>query len=310
MKKIELHLHLDGSLNINLVNNLLGKNVTNKLISSNDSSLKEYLEKFSMPIEILQSYENIRLFSYSLAKELVKEEVIYAEVRFCPLFHTKNTDVDNVIKAIVEGFSMVKGIKINLIFCMMRNFSFEDNLKIIELAKKYLANGVCGIDLAGDEASYKTSSFEKLFNIAQSYNIPYTVHAGEADSYESVDSAIKFGAKRIGHGINSINNINTIKKLIDNNVTLEICPKSNLDTHAVDCIENHPIKKLYDAGVKITINTDNRTVSNTSLEYEYQLLRDTFNFTDDDFLKFNLNAIDAAFIPEEEKNELRKQLIN
>ena len=310
MKKIELHLHLDGSLNINLVNNLLGKNVTNKLISSNDSSLKEYLEKFSMPIEILQSYENIRLFSYSLAKELVKEEVIYAEVRFCPLFHTKIINVDNVIKAIVEGFSMVKGIKINLIFCMMRNFSFEDNLKIIELAKKYLANGVCGIDLAGDEASYKTSSFEKLFNIAQSYNIPYTVHAGEADSYESVDSAIKFGAKRIGHGINSINNINTIKKLIDNNVTLEICPKSNLDTHAVDCIENHPIKKLYDAGVKITINTDNRTVSNTSLEYEYQLLRDTFNFTDDDFLKFNLNAIDAAFISDKEKNKLRKQLIN
>ena len=310
MKKIELHLHLDGSLDIELASEIVGRDIYNEMVSKNDGSLTDYLKKFYLPGKLLQDYDNIVEFCYRLAKKLVEEEVIYAEVRFCPFLHDKKISVDRVITAIREGFSKVEEIKINLIFCMMRNFSYEENLRIIRLTKKYLGNGVCAIDLAGDEINYKTSSFKKLFNIINEENIPFTIHAGEADGIESIKSAIDFGAKRIGHGIRSIDDENIIKELVDKNIYLEVCPDSNVDTKVVESIDKHPIKKIVDAGVLVTINTDNRTVSETSLENEYKLLSDNFNFNEEDFLKFNLNAINAAFISDEEKIELRNRLLS
>lgn len=310
MKKIELHLHLDGSCDIDYASQLLGKDVRDKLVVDNANSLSEYLEKFELPISLLQDLDNIENFSYLLAKALEKDEVIYAEVRFCPLFHTKKHTVDDVVDSIIKGFKRVPTVKINLIFCMMRHFSFDENMQIINLTKKFLGSGVVGIDLAGDEANYKTETFRNLFDVIRRENIPFTIHAGEADSYKSVLSAIEFGANRIGHGIRSIESYDVINKLISNNITLEVCPTSNIDTKAVNSIINHPIKALVDMGVLVTINTDNRTVSNTNLCKEYELLRENFGFTDEDFLKFNLNAIECAFISEEEKQELRNKLLS
>lgn len=310
MKKVELHLHLDGSINIPYAEKLVGRDIKKEVMGNGSKTLKEYLDKFSLPIQLLQDEENIEEFSYLLGKELEKDEVIYAEVRFCPLFHVEKIAVDKVITAIIRGFGRVSGVKVNLIFCMMRHFSFEDNLKIIELTRKYLGNGVCAIDLAGDEANYKTADFSSLFETVKEDKIPFTIHAGEADSYESVESAISFGTSRIGHGIRSIESRETINKLSDKEIVLEVCPTSNVDTGVIADIECHPIKRLVDEGVLVSINTDNRTVSNTSLEKEYQLLRDTFGFTDEDFVKFNLNAIRGAFISDVEKEELRKELLD
>lgn len=310
MKKVELHLHLDGSLDVNYANELAGHDVSNLLISKYDSDLAGYLRKFYFADELMSDYNSILEFSYRLAKQLENEEVIYAEIRFCPTSHNKNISVDRVITAIRVGLARVPSVKTNLIFCMRRNYTFEQNLEIIKLAKKYLGNGCCAIDLVGDEASYKTEDFRDLFNIIKKEGIPFTIHAGEAASFESVWAAIRFGAKRIGHGIRSIEDPYTVKALADNNIYLEICPKSNIDTKAVSSIEKHPIRELVDAGVLVTISTDNRTVSNTNLEYEYDLLRSNFNFTDEDILKFNLNAIDAAFIDEEEKEKLRNRLLD
>ena len=310
MKKIELHLHLVGSLDIDYAKELVGRNVYNEMVSSRDGSLAQYLEKFYLPDELMTDYNVIVEFSYRLAKQLEKEDVIYAEIRFCPTSHNKNISVDRVITGIREGLSRVPTVKTNLIFCMRRNYSFDENLEIIKLAKKYLGNGCCAIDLVGDEASYETKYFQELFEIARDWNIPFTIHAGEVGSYESVLEAIKFGAKRIGHGIRSIDDNDTIRALIDNNVYLEVCPDSNLDTKAVNSINEHPVKWLDAAGVLITINTDNRTVSDTSLEHEYSLLRNHLGFTDDDILRFNLNAINAAFISDAEKTELRNRLLD
>ena len=133
MKKIELHLHLDGSINIEYANKLIGADVKDKLIGTNSTSLKNYLEKFDLPGELLQSYDNIEEFSYLLGKDLEADDVIYAEVRFCPLFHIKEISVDRVILAILMGFKRVPNVKINLIFCMMRHFTYEENLEIIKL---------------------------------------------------------------------------------------------------------------------------------------------------------------------------------
>ena len=308
MKKIELHLHLDGSLNIDYASKLLGRDCKDELISTNSNNLAEYLKRFDLPGELLQDYDNIVEFCYLLGKELVEDGVIYAEVRFCPLFHTKLISVDSVITAIRVGFNRVENLKVNLIFCMMRHFPFEKNLEIIKLAKKYLGNGCCAIDLAGSEAQFKTSSFEELFKIAKNEGIPFTIHAGEADGVESLISAINFGTKRIGHGVRCIEDENVVNMILDKGIYLEVCPTSNIDTKTFNSMEEHSIKKLVDNNILVTISTDNRTVSNTNLNNEYKVLSDTFGFDNDDFMKFNLNAIDAAFISEEEKEDLRRRL--
>ena len=310
MKKIELHLHLDGSLNVEYASKLLGKDCKNEMIGSNSTSLADYLKRFDLPIDLLQDYDNIVEFCYLLGKDLVNDGVIYAEVRFCPLFHNKKISVDRVITAIRVGFSRVEELKINLIFCMMRHFSFDDNLKIINLAKKYLGNGCCAIDLAGSEAQFPTSDFEELFTIVKNENIPFTIHAGEADGPTSLMSAIKFGTKRIGHGVRCVEDDNVVKLIRDNNIYLEVCPTSNIDTKSFASINEHSIKRLVEEGLLVTISTDNRTVSNTTLTNEYKILRDAFNFTDEDFLKFNLNAIDASFLSDDEKEELRRRLVS
>ena len=310
MKKIELHLHFDGSINVEYTNKLLGYDATDELIDTTSRDLGEYLKKFELPIKLLQDLNNIEEYAYLLGKELERDEVIYAEVRFCPLFHVEKYSIDEVVEAIRRGFKRVSTVKVNLIFCMMRHFSVQDNYKIIMLTKRFLGNGVVGIDLAGDEAKYATEKFKELFDIIRKEGIPFTIHAGEARSYESVNNAIDFGAKRIGHGISSIQSQEVIDKLIRMGVTLEICPSSNIDTDVIKSIESHPIKQLVDNGVLVTINTDNRTVSNTNLNKEYELLRKTFGFSDEDFLKFNLNAINCAFIGEDEKRLLREEILS
>ena len=220
MKKVELHLHLDGSLDIEYARNLVGRDVYNEMVSSHDGNLAQYLEKFYLPDELMTDYDTIVEFTYRLAKQLEKEDVIYAEIRFCPTSHNKYISVDSVITAVRVGLAKVPSVKTNLIFCMRRNYSFEENLEIIKLTKKYLGNGCCAIDLVGDEASYKTENFKDLFDIINSENIPFTIHAGEASSSESVMAAIKFGAKRIGHGIRSIDDKKTVEELIKNNIYL------------------------------------------------------------------------------------------
>ena len=288
MKKIELHLHFDGSINVEYTNKLLGYDATDELIDTTSRDLGEYLKKFELPIKLLQDLNNIEEYAYLLGKELERDEVIYAEVRFCPLFHVEKYSIDEVVEAIRRGFKRVSTVKVNLIFCMMRHFSVQDNYKIIMLTKRFLGNGVVGIDLAGDEAKYATEKFKELFDIIRKEGTPFTIHAG----------------------ISSIQSDEVVNKLIRMGVTLEICPSSNIDTDVIKSIESHPIKQLVDNGVLVTINTDNRTVSNTNLNKEYELLRKTFGFSDEDFLKFNLNAINCAFIGEDEKRLLREEILS
>lgn len=311
--KVELHIHLDGSIRPSTAAYLLNKSiddVSNNMIASDKcEDLNEYLTKFDYPEKILQTKENLERVAYELALDLKKDNVIYAEIRFAPLKHIKEgLTLDSIVDSVLEGLSKVN-IKTNLILCMMRNDTYDDNLKVIELASKYLNRGVVGIDLAGAEALYKTSSFEKLFDIAKKYNIPFTIHSGEADGYDSILAAINFGTTRIGHGIKAIEYDDLINLIKDNNILLEVCPTSNVQTNAVDKYTDHPIKKLIDKGVNVSINTDNRTVSNISLNLEYKKLQESFGFTKELFIKTNLNAIEHAFVSLDEKAKLKKEYL-
>lgn len=308
MPKVELHLHLDGSLDISLAHSLSNINYdtlkNNMTVSNNCNSLKEYLNCFKLPLELMQTKSSLQLSLKELANTLHNENVIYAEVRFAPLLHIKDgLNIEEVVLSLTSILDKLP-VKINLILCCMRSASLELNMKTIDIAYKYLNNGVCAIDLAGDEANYNTIKYKELFDYASKLHIPFTIHAGEASDYKSIDSAISFGARRIGHGINAIKNQNTINSLVANTICLEVCIKSNLDTKAVDNIKNHPIKKLMDTGIKVTLNTDNRTVSNTSLYNEYKLFNDNFDNSIDTLIEINRNAINYAFISDEEKRQL------
>ena len=314
MKKIELHVHLDGSVRPKTVSELLNydiKDVKNKMMVTSDTKdLTEYLTKFDLPIKAMQTKDNLKRIARELALDLKDDDVIYAEVRFAPILHTKEgLSLDEVISSVLEGIKSVNEIKINLILCMMRGFSNEDNLKTIMVTKKFLNKGVVGLDLAGDEKKYQTINYKDLFMIAKDNNIPFTIHAGEADTSKSVLDAINFGAKRIGHGIAIVNDEKILNLVKEKNVFLEVCPTSNVDTKAVLSYEKHPIKDLFLKGVKVTVNTDDRTVSNITLSKEYEKLKEYFNFSDEEFLQMNLNAISSSFMNEDEKTRYTKMIM-
>lgn len=190
----------------------------------------------------------------------------------------------------------------------MRNHDYETNLNVINLAEKYLNKGVCAIDLAGDEIKYDINNFQKLFKTAKEKHIPFTIHAGETSSSTAVITAINYGAKRIGHGIKVVNDKQAKELIRQKDILLEVCPTSNVQTNVIDTYSHHPILNFYKKNIPVSINTDNRTVSNITLTEEYIKLYKNFNFTLNDFKQMNIMAINHAFITKEEKEDLLKKI--
>ena len=309
--KIELHVHLDGSLNIDKISEITkeDKKVLEEKMTAGEklSSLKDYLDKFDYAVSLLQIPDLIRKLASSLREDLIKDNVIYAEVRYAPLKHISYISMDEFIDIVYEELNKDKKLKVKLRLCMMRNDSKLNNMKVINLAKKHLKKEVVGIDLAGDEDSYPTKDFKDLFDYANELKIPITIHSGESTNYKEVEAALNMHAKRIGHGIRSIDNFDLINKLKDNNILLELCPTSNVQTNSVDIYKNHPIKLFSLLGVTYSINTDNRLVSEIDLSREYKKLIDNRLVTIEGIIKSNLNAIKYSFLTEEEKVTLFKK---
>lgn len=308
MPKIELHVHLDGSVRIETVSELTGRSINElryeMIAKEKCDDLNDYLTKFKAPVEVMQSKNNLSRIAYELAVDLKNDGVIYAEIRFAPNKHLiENLSPNDVIDSVLAGLSRVD-LKTNLILCMMREDSTIENMRIIDLARLYLNKGVCAIDLAGAESIYETDTFKELFEYAKEKQIPFTIHAGEAAGKESIKAAVEFGALRLGHGVRITEDEELINEVINKEILLEICPTSNIQTRVIDDYKNHPIKKLLDLGVQISINTDNRTVSRTSLTKEYIHLIKNLDFTDEDIIKTNKMAISHAFISDIEKKDL------
>ena len=303
MPKIELHVHLDGSVRPETIMELL-PNTKEEDIKGASENLKDYLKKFDIPLKIMQTKENLERIAKELAKDLKKDNVIYAEIRFAPMKHLEEGLTPNeVVDSVLNGLKKVD-IKTNLILCLMRGADFSSNLEVVNLALKYLDNGVCGLDLAGDESTYKTSDYKEFFEIAKDNDIPFTIHAGEAAGVESINEAIDMGAKRIGHGISCLEDKDTLKRIIDEKIVLEVCPTSNTHTGAVLKYQKHPIYNLYKKGVLVTVNTDNRTVSDITLTKEYSKLIENFGILKEDFINMNKTAIKNSFLKQMEKADL------
>ena len=199
------------------------------------------------------------------------------------------------------------GIDGNLILCCMRgDNNKEENLETVKIAKEYLGKGVCALDLAGAEALFKTENFEDIFKIAKENNIPFTIHAGEADGPESIKKALEFGAKRIGHGVRCIEDKQLMGMLAQEGIALEVCPISNLQTQAIE--GNHPIEELYRKGLSVTVSTDNNTVSNTDIVSEYGWVLRNTTLTVNDLINMNLNAARNIFASPEKRIELIQKI--
>ncbi len=311
---IELHLHLDGSLRPKTVWELgkqqgidLGAKDIEELkfmmeVPDDCKTLHECLERFDLPLKVLQTADAIERVSYEIVEDLSKLGIDYAEVRFAPQLSTnkgltQSEVVEAAINGVKRGMKDFPSVKCGLILCCMRGENIQDkNIETIEVAKKYLGDVVCAVDLAGAESLYPTEIFEPVFKKANEYNLPRTIHAGEAAGPDSIRKALSYGTKRLGHGVNAIYDKELMKELIDNEVTLEVCVKSNYQTKVVESIEEHPIKKLFDAGVRVTVNSDNMTVSATNIHKEIEILKNRLGFTDEDIEKMQKYAEEARFI--------------
>lgn len=321
-KMIDLHLHLDGSLSKKTVRQLadmqsidIAGDITGLLtVSDNCCDLNEYLEKFEFPLKLLQTKEALTLSIYNLLSELDSQGIVYAEVRFAPQLHlNKQLTQTDVVEAVLQGKQQAEtllNIRSGIILCCMRGSHNTDaNMETVSVAAKYLDKGVVAVDLAGAEALYPNEQFTKELSYANRLNIPLTIHAGEADGYNSVRTALEYRPVRIGHGIRAAWDDETMQMLADKGIFLELCPTSNLNTKVVDDIKDYPLMKLLDAGVKVTINTDNMTVSDTTLEQEIRLIAGAFNLSDKQIEGLLINSVEASLSPAALKSELLSKLL-
>ena len=316
---VDLHLHLDGSLSakaILKVAKLEGINLPadneedlNKflMVPENCKSLNEYLERFALPNLVLRSKQGLEICTLDLLERLAADGLKYVEIRMAPQLSTnKGLSQEEVVKTLIETCKKSEKYHIfsNLILCMMRgNDTKEKNIETINVAKKFLGKGVVAMDLAGAEGLFPNEMFNEEFKLINKLNIPLTIHAGEAAGANSVKSALKFGASRIGHGIHSIEDESVLKELKEKCICLEVCPKSNLDTKTISKYDDLPLRQFINKGIKVSINTDDMTVSNTTLKQEYETLV-KMGFNEKDLYWFAENSINASFADAKTKEYL------
>lgn len=304
----DLHCHLDGSLSEECIRNLAeeagisleGLDLSKELRADPDcKSLAEYLTKFDLPLKCLVSAEGFARAVQDVMKTAAAEQVTYLEIRFAPMLSvTENLSAREIIEGAIKGLSIGKkqyGMDGNLILCGMRHMPVEENIRLVEIAAEYHGYGVCAVDLAGDEAAFPVRWQEEMFKRAKELEIPFTIHAGECGSTQSIWDAIELGASRIGHGIAAAKDETLMRYCAEHEIPFEMCPVSNFQTKAVKSMEEYPFLKFLEAGIPVTINTDNRTVSNTSMTRELELLQGYYGIGDKVIEKLMDNAGRAAF---------------
>lgn len=314
--KIELHCHLDGSLSELALRRILAESaedidtrIRKMRVKGDAVDLADYLSCFDYILPFLQSAANLQIAACELIREVAAEQVIYIEVRFAPMFHCqKGLSQIEAVKAVLAGLEQGQkdfGVKSRLLLCMMRGKADVQNEETLRCAREMQGYGVAGIDLAGNEAAYPPELYQELFKKALAWQIPFTIHAGECGSAEHVRTSILMGASRIGHGVAIAEN-EEIKELCRaKGIVLEMCPISNLQTGAVKMIEKYPFAKMQSEGIRVTINTDNRMVSDTTLVKEWSVLDQYFEVADQHCLEqAGCRAIEAAFLPASERTAL------
>ncbi|NIK55312.1 adenosine deaminase [Kribbella shirazensis] len=334
--KVLLHDHLDGGLRPGTVVELAGEighalprsdaaELGAWFVESADSgSLERYLETFDHTVAVMQTAEAITRVASECVQDLAADGVVYAEVRYAPEQHlTRGLTLEQVVDAVREGFEhgmsvAERPIVARQLLTAMRHKA--RSMEIAELAVTYRDAGVVGFDIAGAEAGFPPTRHLDAFEYLQRENAHFTIHAGEAFGLPSIWQAIQWcGADRLGHGVRIIDDIShdgdkvELGRLAayvrDRRIPLEMCPSSNLQTGAAESIADHPIGLLAKLRFRVTVNTDNRLMSGTSMSRELALLAEAFDYGLDDFRWFAINAMKSAFVPFDERLALIDNII-
>ncbi|HTC62374.1 MAG TPA: adenosine deaminase [Candidatus Saccharimonadales bacterium] len=321
LPKIELHLHLDCSLSYQVVSKLK-PSITREeyqhdyIAPARCTNLAEFLSRAPMGFRLMQSEDSLYLVIEDLFRQLVEDGVIYAEIRFAPLLHLENgLSVEQVVATVersVENLIRETGMQAGVILCTLRHFTAAQSMQTAELVEKFRGSRVVALDLAGDEAGFPLDAHIRAYRYAREHGLNRTAHAGEALGPESVWETLRMlDPQRIGHGTRSIEDPKLVEHLRQNRIHLELCPTANVQIiPSIRSMEEHPIDRLYRAGVSLNINSDSRMLTPTTLTKEYEFLHRVFNWTKQDFQRANLMGLDAAFLDNEVKPQLRGRFLD
>ncbi|MBK8043697.1 MAG: adenosine deaminase [Haliscomenobacter sp.] len=319
LPKVELHLHLDCSLSREVVHLLEGgidqEEYLRRFVAPADAAgLPDYLLRALEGIRLMQTSEQLRLVTFDLFDQLRKDRILYAEIRFAPLEHTQGGlspwEVVSHVESAMSEAIVHTGVEARLILCTLRHYDAAQSMETAQLARDFQGSLVAGFDIAADEAAHSLDQHLEAFRFVREHGILCTAHAGEARGAESVwETLEKIAPQRIGHGVRSIEDPDLIPTLKQRHIHLEVCPSSNIMTRVFPSFPEHSIDQLFRHGVSLSVNTDGRAISNTTLSEEYQILHRTFGWEEGHFLHCNLNALDAAFADEPTKARLREALV-
>ena len=327
LPKVELHCHLDGCLRIETILDL-GQRYNVSLPASNPEdlikllcidkkrgTLEEYIARFDITLSVMQSPEALTRIAFELIEDVAAENVRYIEVRYAPILHTRmGMTLEEAVEAVRDGLikgEKAFGVKSGIIICGIRHISPEASLKLADLCVRYKNKGVVGFDLAGSEENFPAKDHREAFYMILNHNINATIHAGEAFGPSSIHQAIHYcGAHRIGHGTRLKEDKDLMHYVNDHRITMEVCLTSNWHTYSVRSLKQHPFRFYYDQGIRVTLNTDNRLMSDTTLTKEFGLARDLFDFTLHDFREVTIIAMKAAFLPHKERKEMIQSIAN
>jgi len=326
LPKTDLHVHLDGSLRPETVRELsVGKDIGFDFRTNEDvlavcqvpedcESLVDYLRVFDITLKLMQEAGALTRVAYELAEDAHQENVRYMEVRYSPLLHTENgLSYDEIVAAVQEGLDRARrqyGIICGQIICGIRHISAESSLDLADLAIRWKGRGVVGFDLAGAEKDYPAKDHIEAFYKVLNKNINITIHAGEAFGAPSIHQALHYcRAHRIGHGTHLNQDPDLMAWVNDRRIPIEICLASNLQTKAIPDYQSHPIRRFMEEGMRVTLNTDNRLVSGTTVTNEYRLAVENYNLSQDEVLGLVINGFKSAFLPLKEKAALVDQVL-
>jgi len=319
LPKVELHLHLDCSLSYKAVSRLapgvtLAEYKRDYVAPARCTNLAEFLSRSHMGFDLMQSEESLRLVTEDVFEQLAADGVVYAEIRFAPLLHTLNglapECVVEIVERAIDEQSRATGIEACAILCTLRHFSAGESMATAELVERFRGSRVAALDLAGDEAGFPLDAHVAAYRYSRDHGLQRTAHAGEACGPESVWETLRLlDPQRIGHGTRSHEDESLVAHLRARGVHLELCPSSNVQIiPSIESWRDHPIDKLYRAGVSLSVSTDSRMLTPATLTGEYEGLQRTFGWSAQDFLNANLMGIDAAFVEAPVKERIRKRL--
>lgn len=325
LPKTDLHVHLDGSLRLDTVLELARKQGVKlptedrqglfDLLYAGDvcASLEDYLKAFDITLSVMQTEESLVRAAYELGEDAWNEGVRYIEVRYAPMLHTRSgLNLTDVVEAVIRGLRMANrdlGIRYGVILCGIRSMSAESSLRMAELAVAFKNRGVVAFDLAGSEVNNPAKEHLRAFQLILHNNINCTAHAGEAYGPESISQAIhRCGAHRIGHGTRLRENGDLLNYVNDHRIPLEVCVSSNLQTKAATSWEAHPVDFYVDYGLRVTINTDNRLMTDTTVSKELHLCHQKYGWSLDKIKEVLIAGFKSAFLPYREKSDLLRSI--